>query len=228
MCGRYGLTIDQQELLSIYLIDDRILEDIAPRYNIAPSTLAPVIRTVEGRRRVEEFRWGLIPSWAKDQKIAFSLINARSETVASKPSFRGAWRAGRRCLIPVDRFYEWRKAEGKGPKTPFHIGMADARPFAFAGLWESWAGAGGETLSFTILTTAPNAILSAIDDRMPVILGDPDAWGRWLDPELPSSDLVDLFEPFPHEEMHAYEVSTFVNKPGNEGPECVARVEPAQ
>ena len=226
MCGRYRLSIDQQELLQIY-VAELFLEDWHPRYNIAPTETVPVVvREGEGRR-IEGFRWGLVPSWAKDPAIGNRMINARSETVAEKPSFRGAWRQGRRCLVPTDGFYEWQKpVQEKAPKVPHSIQAADGRPFAFAGLWESWKRDGESLRTFTILTTEASPGLRRIHERMPVILGDSAAWEAWLDPRTPESDLEQLFRPFPDEELHAYPVSTWVNRPGNDGPECVQPVDP--
>jgi putative SOS response-associated peptidase YedK len=167
-------------------------------------------------------RWGLIPSWAKDEKMGARMINARGETVAEKPSFRSAVKT-RRCLIPADGFYEWvRTGEGK---QPHFIHFADARPFAFAGLWERWTKGGGEPLdTCTIITTSPNELIEDLHDRMPVIL-PADRYTEWLEPSPLNPDrLQELLVPHPAEGMEAYPVSTFVNKPANDGPECIARV----
>lgn len=218
----------EQEALSVIFGVEQFLSDYTPRWNIAPSLEVPVIAAPKGRRSLDALRWGLVPFWADDPKIGYGMINARSETVASKPAFRAAWKHRRRCIVPATGFYEWQKGpEPKAPKTPHWIHMADERPFAFAGLWETWKGKGEDAPplhSFTILTTSPNPYVRHIHDRMPVILGEETEWARWLDPELPSDAVADLLRSYPGEEMHAYPVSTYVNKPGNEGPECVEAV----
>jgi len=225
MCGRYRLSIDQQELLDTY-VAELFLEAWQPRYNIAPSQTVPVVVQEGEGRRIEGFCWGLVPSWAKDPSIGNRMINARSETVGEKPSFRGAWRQGRRCLVPANGFYEWQNPlQDKAPKVPHSIQAADGRPFAFAGLWESWNGSGKTLRTFTILTTEASPGLRRIHERMPVILGDSEAWKTWLDPRIPGSDLEPLFRPWPDEELHAYPVSTWVNRPNNDGPECMQPVD---
>jgi len=168
-------------------------------------------------------RWGLVPSWAKDEKMGARMINARGETVAEKPSFRAAVKT-RRCLIPADGFYEWaRKGERK---QPHFIHFADGRTFAFAGLWERWHGGGEPPLeTCTIITTTPNELTATLHDRMPVIL-PPVRFDEWLTPEpLAGQRLEKLLAPHPAEGMEAYRVSTYVNSPRNDGPECIARVD---
>jgi putative SOS response-associated peptidase YedK len=162
-----------------------------------------------------------VPSWAKDESIGARMINARGETVAEKPSFRAAAK-GRRCLIPASGFYEWVKTSDG--KQPHFVHFADARPFAFAGLWERWT-RGAEPLdSCTIITTSPNQLLAELHDRMPVIL-PPERWNEWLAARpLSAERLAEFLVPHPAEEMEAYPVSTHVNRPANDGPECIARV----
>ena len=133
MCGRYSLTVTPDELYRLFGIDDKL--NLQPRFNVAPTQAAPVVRKTGGKKNMDMLRWGLIPPWSKDVSIASKLINARGETVAEKPSFRSAYES-RRCLVPVDGFYEWRTEGGK--KQPFRIGFREGKPFAFAGLWESW------------------------------------------------------------------------------------------
>lgn len=222
MCGRYNLRTPTSELAKIFELDR--WTDVVPRYNIAPTQSAPAIRILDGIRRLDLLRWGLIPSWAQDEKIGNRLINARADGVATKPSFRNALRK-RRCLIPADGFYEWRQTSAKA-KQPFHVTMKDDRPFAFAGLWEHWAKANGEPIeSFTIITTDANELLVEIHDRMPVIL-PPDRYGVWLDPEIDDpAALEPLLEPYPADEMCAIAVSTAVNNPRNDSPACI---EPAK
>lgn len=220
MCGRYGLTLDQQELLANYGAE--LFGEHVPRFNIAPSQDIPVLIEDEGGRRIEAFRWGLVPFWAKDPKIGYRMINARSETADRKPAFRDAWKAGRRCLVLANGFYEWQKpADGKGPKIPHWIRMADGRPFGFAGLWERWGSGDDVIRSCTILTTDANDLVKPLHDRMPAVLGDEAAWKAWVDPDVPSEEVKKLLRPYPGEEMHAHPVSTLVNKPANEGPDCV-------
>jgi putative SOS response-associated peptidase YedK len=218
VCGRFTLTVSARVLADLFDVDD--VPESPPRYNIAPTQKVPVIRSdLEGDRGVAVAHWGLIPSWAKDRKLAARMINARGETVASKPAFRAAVRT-RRCLIPADGFYEWRKLEGG--KQPYLIRFVDGRPFGFAGLWERWHDPEGQSVdSFTIITTAPNHLVDAIHDRMPVIL-DPDDYEEWLKPEqLPPQRLGDLLVACPDEAMEAFPVSARVNNPRNDDPECI-------
>jgi len=168
--------------------------------------------------------WGLIPSWAKDPSIGNRMINARSETLAEKPSFKAAYKR-RRCLVLADGFYEWRKNPDKS-KTPMYVQLESRDPFAFAGLWESWHSPDGDhVLSCTIITTQPNDFVRKIHNRMPVILPRR-AYEQWLDPDEQKPDrLQPLLAPYPAEEMTAYPVSTTVNNPRNETPECIEPVE---
>ena len=224
MCGRFTLFADPADLQELFNLSAPPPADVAslvaPRYNIAPTQ--PVAVIANGETRVLElFKWGLIPSWAKDPKIGNRMINARAETLAEKPSFRTALKK-RRCLILANGFYEW-KREGKS-KTPMYIQMKDGRPFAFAGLWEAWKSPDDREAwikSCTIITTEPNDLMSMIHDRMPVIL-HPRDYAKWLDstPQTPDQ-LKLLIKPFPADEMDAYPVSTLVNKPQNDLPELV-------
>jgi putative SOS response-associated peptidase YedK len=179
-----------------------------------------VVRLNDGQRALKPMRWGLIPSWAKDPTIGNSLINARGETVASKPAFRAAFKS-RRCLIPTTGFYDWAPAGGK-KKQPLHIRMSDGQPFALAGLWERWSDSEGATLeSCTIITTAANELMRPFHDRMPVILAPAD-YGTWLDPTTPPAALHALLRPFPAEGMVVVPVGSYVSNPRNEGPQCLA------
>jgi putative SOS response-associated peptidase YedK len=167
-------------------------------------------------------RWGLIPSWAKDPAIGNRMINARAESVAEKPAFRAAFRR-RRCLVLADGFYEWQK-RGRGPKQPYLIRLRSGRPFAFAGLWESWRAPEGELVeSCTLLTTTPNSLVERIHDRMPVLLHRRDH-ARWLTEGEDPAKLAELLAPFPAEEMAAHPVGLHVNNPRLDGPECVVPV----
>ena len=193
---------------------------VPPRYNVAPSQAVPVVLLNRETtfREVRRMRWGLVPFWAKDPSIGDRMINARAETVAAKPAFRRPFRE-RRCLIPADGFYEWQR-QGR-QKQPWYIRRRDGEPFAFAGLWDLWQPPGEEPLeSCTIVTTAPNALLAPIHDRMPVILARPD-FPRWLDPTYQDLEaLTRLLVPCPVEDFETFPVSLRVNNPANEGAEC--------
>ena len=216
MCGRISLFADEPTLVERFGATP--VRPITPRYNVAPSSEIPVI-TNEEPERIDQFRWGLVPPWADDPKIGNRLINARSETVADKPSFRDAFEA-RRCLVLVDGFYEWqRRPDGN---QPYRICRSDGEPFALAGLWETWQN--GEPLhTTTILTTEPNDLMQPIHDRMPVVLA-PDDERRWLttaDPDERHSLLVPASEP----SLEAYPVSTAVNDPTAEGPALLEEID---
>jgi putative SOS response-associated peptidase YedK len=230
MCGRFTLFSSAEAIAKAFKVD---VPNLVPSYNIAPSQMVNVIlsemrsaaQMPERLERLHRFRWGLIPSWAKDAKIAYKLINARSETVAEKPSFRSAFKH-RRCLIPTDGFYEWQHAEdGKATKKPYFFNLNDRNPFALAGLWERWESAEGEAIeSCTILTTKANDILKPIHDRMPVILDSKD-WDVWLDPKFENkSELQELLVPYPAKMMTSRSVSIKVNSPKHNSPECIEAI----
>ena len=224
MCGRFALFTDLKTLIEAFGLSLAEPPDaFTPRYNIAPTQqVLGICQNADGSRRLKSFRWGLIPHWAKDAAIGNRLINARSETVHEKPSFRQALRY-RRCLIPANGFFEWLR-EGKG-KQPYFIRRKDQAPLAFAGLWESWKGPEGTIESCTILTTEANALIAQIHDRMPVIL-PPSEYDRWLDREVDDPGKLQLlFQPFPAELLEIQPVSAVVNNPLHEGEGCVARVE---
>lgn len=217
MCGRFTLMIDAEELQAEFGLQETPPNHV-PRYNIAPSQPIAVIKEWPARS-MDWMRWGLVPSWAKDPSIGSKMINARSETVQEKPSFRNAFNR-RRCLIPADGFYEWKKASGKGPSTPYFFYASDHKPFAFAGLWEVWQSPdGGELHTCTILTTAANSLVAPVHDRMPVILAG-EALSKWLSPTTPNVWL-DLLKPFPAERMAAHTVSSMVNSPFQDRPELI-------
>lgn len=229
MCGRFTLHSNLNLILQQFALDDA--PDLTPRYNVAPTQDVPIVRATAEGRELAMVRWGLIPSWAKDEKIGNRLLNARSETAAEKPSFRAAFRR-RRCLVVADGFYEWKKVgAAKGaPKQPYYIRMQDHRPFGFAGLWETWRGPKGAELpepkqSCTILTTSPNALMEPLHDRMPVIL-PPGDYEMWLDPSFEGLEALQaLQQPYDPDAMIAEPVSTLVNSPRNESPECIAAIE---
>ena len=212
MCGRFTLITDIDSLQQQFSFQNGELT-YQPRYNIAPTQ--PVLTVVHRGVNLAEFmRWGLIPSWAKDISVGARMINARSETVAEKPSFRRALQQ-RRCLVLADGFYEW---QGKGKaKIPMYIALKTGRSFAMAGLWETWRDPLGEVIrSCTIITTAANEVLEPIHHRMPVILEE-DQEAVWLDPDLTDADrLTGLLKPYPPDMVQAHRVSTLVNTPRND------------
>lgn len=223
MCGRFALATDPMNFIR-FLLEYDTSDAFTPRYNIAPTQPVAVVPN-NGTERIEFFRWGLIPPWAKDPKIGNRMINARAETLSEKPSFRNAYRR-RRCLVLADGYYEWRKEPGGGAKTPFYIRMASEKPFAFAGLWETWRPQDEvePVLSCSIITCSANEMLRSIHHRMPVIL-DQDAYDLWLNPvECPPAALNHLLTPYSPEEMETFAVSRLVNQPKNDSPECILPV----
>jgi putative SOS response-associated peptidase YedK len=222
MCGRFALTTNPAEsetTFSAYTFPEKF----APRFNIAPTQPVLVIPN-DDQNTADFFIWGLIPMWAKDPAIGSRLINARGETLAEKPAFRGSLKY-KRCLILADGFYEWKGAPGRKTKTPFFIHMKDRKPFAFAGLWDSWNGPdGSQVKSCTIITTVPNDLTAIIHNRMPVIL-HPRDYAKWLDPSAQTPDqLKPLIKPFPADMMDAYPVGTLVNTPANDTPDLLIPV----
>ena len=222
MCGRFTLTVSARVLADLFGVED--LPDVRPRYNIAPTQSVLMVRgTSEAQPEFGEARWGLIPGWAKDAKIGARMINARAETVADKPAFRSALRR-RRCLIPSDGFYEWRKLAGG--KQPYLIRFTDGSPFAFAGLWERWHDSDGQAIdSCTIITTTPNDLVAHLHDRMPVILPSRHH-SEWLGSDTFAPErLAELLQPCPASGMEAYPVSKRVNNPANDDSRCIARID---
>lgn len=220
MCGRYTLSSPTDEIASLF--DLVSVPDIPPRYNVAPTQEAAVVRVAAPGepRRLEMLRWGLIPYWAEDASIGNRMINARSESVADKPAYRRSFRR-QRCLIPTDGFYEWQKV-GK-LKQPYHIRRKDRHPFAFAGLWERWRDPDKKLLdSFTILTTDANELIRPLHNRMPVILDRKD-FNLWLDPEANDpAQLLALLVPAPSDGMETVAVSRAVNNPSHDAADCIA------
>jgi len=222
MCGRFTYLLSWSEIVALYGLTavTEMAPDWKPRFNAAPTQTMPVIRlNAAGKRELAALRWGLVPSWSKDPAMGAKLINARAETVAEKPAFRSAFKL-RRCLVPADGFYEWRKLPGGG-KQPYRITMADGAPFAFAGLWERWSKGPEPLETFTIITTTANSLVAPIHDRMPVIIdaADHDAWLEARDTAIPMA----LLRPYPAERMTAYPVSTRVNSPRNDDASVIER-----
>ena len=220
MCGRFTLTADPADLQEAFEWVDFGNADFKPRYNIAPSQPLAVVPN-DGQNKLDFFTWGLVPFWAKDPSIGNRMINARSETLAEKPSFKNAFKR-RRCLILADGFYEWQKVPGQKVKIPTYIRMKNGKPFAFAGLWENWNSPdGSQILSGTIITTEPNSLIAPIHNRMPVILPE-SAYEQWLTPgEVDPQQLSPLLRPFEADKMEAYAVSRLVNNPANDKLECI-------
>jgi putative SOS response-associated peptidase YedK len=219
MCGRFGLSATPEQLALLLDIDPGDIPEMAPRFNIAPTTQAAVVRhNATSHRKVHLVRWGLVPSWAKDQKIGNRLINARAETIADKPAYRSAFKR-RRCLVLTDGFYEWHKVEKT--KQAYHFGLADDSPFALAGLWERWQPdeSAAPLDTFTIVTTEANAVLAPVHHRMPVILA-PGDYDTWLARETPSDEAQALLRPFAPDPMVRWPVSALVNSPRNDDPRC--------
>lgn len=225
MCGRFTLRTSPQRLLEGF---GGSFPEFQPRYNIAPTQLVLAVRaTPEGTgRQAAALRWGLVPSWAKDLKIGANAVNARAETVAEKPMFRAAIKK-RRCLVLADGYYEWR-ADGKA-KQPYHFRYEDQRPFAFAGLWESWRGVDGNDAPLetcTIITTAARGIAATLHERMPVII-PPSDYDRWIAPQpLDVAQLETLLHPPLQDELIPVPVSKVVNSVKNQGPECLEPADP--
>ncbi len=228
MCGRYTLLASPEELSRIFRLPPEEVQrvfDVGPRYNIAPTDRVAAVRLGgDFQREPVMLKWGLIPHWAREASFGARTINARAETVASKPAFRDSFRE-RRCLVLANGFYEWQRAGGH--KQPYYIRMSDGSPFAFAGLWDRWQGLGQVVDSCTIITTQPNAIARPIHDRMPAIL-DAGQHDAWLDANISDvGQLSELLRPFPPDQMIARQVSTLVNKPANDLPECIEPIDGA-
>jgi len=217
MCGRYTLTIDIKTVAEKFGVPASL--DTSPRYNIAPTQeVVSVMRN--GTSHLAWLRWGLIPSWAKDESIGSRMINARAETLTEKPSFKGLLRS-KRCLIVADGFYEWKQENGS--KIPMYMTLKSGEPFAFAGLWDLWKSPDGEHIrSCTIITTEPNDLVAPIHNRMPAILL-PGVYADWLDPDMRDEQaLSHWLAPYPAEEMTARPVSRLVNDPKRDSPELIA------
>jgi putative SOS response-associated peptidase YedK len=221
MCGRFVQAVDPETYAVVFGAEMVVSETLSPSYNVAPTDRVYAVAEHEGRRLLGTFRWGLIPWWAEDDGIGAKHINARAETVATKAAFRDSF-ARKRCIVPVDGFYEWERKEAG--KLPHFVRAADGSPLALAGLWATRTDrdTGERLASCTIITTAPNELLRPIHDRMPVVLA-PQEWGAWLDPQEEDLEaLLALLRPFPASRMVEYPVSTLVNNVRNNYPECIA------
>ena len=221
MCGRYSLRpVDPAALRGRFPIGESLAAE-APHYNITPGADVLAVTTDrEGRPRGERLRWGLVPGWAKDARTGLKMINARAETLAQRPAYREAFQRFR-CLIPADGFYEWAQPAGERRKQPFHITRADGELFAFAGLWSVWhRGEPEELRSFTIVTTAANALIAPVHDRMPVILPR-ESEELWLSRNAPLPELEALLGGIPPEELALRRVGPAVNDARYDGPDCL-------
>lgn len=219
MCGRYTITVSMEDLLIRYLTNDSTMIQYAPKYNVAPMQWLPAVIHNGKENRVGELRWGLVPSWAKDQKMGSKMINARAETLLEKASFKRLV-SNRRCIIPADGFYEW-KRQGSS-KQPMRIGMREGNIFSMAGLYDIWIDSDGKKLSTcTIITTTPNDLMADIHDRMPVILR-PEDESQWLNRENHDvSTLMKLLTPYESSKMQAYPVSSTVGNVRNDSKELI-------
>ena len=222
MCGRYVRKSTRREIAAWFGAEDDDVVAWGESYNVAPQTFQPVVRLNRdsGQREIVLMRWGLIPYWAKDAKMAYSTMNARAETVATAPAFREALKR-RRCLVPADAFYEWQTLDAQH-KQPFAIALARREPYGFAGLWDRWKHENEWLETFTIITTDPNEVVAPLHNRMPVILERKD-YARWLagDGEVPA---LDLLRPYPAEQMTAWKVDKAV---GNVRNDCAQLLDPA-
>ena len=218
MCGRFTQRADSKKIAKEFEVAE--VPAVEARYNIAPTQeILAVLERGHGREAMF-FKWGLVPSWARDTSMGARLINARSETVAEKPAFRQAFRQ-RRCIIPADGFYEWQRVGGR--KQPFFFRMLDEWQFGFAGLWERWEGEGEVINSCAILTTEANEILRPVHDRMPVIL-HPEDYELWLDSDVRKLDLVkEVLRPYPAGEILGHPVGASVNSPRSQGAGLIER-----
>lgn len=223
MCGRYSVRFNNAAVQRLYNLQRDVPYDL--KYNVAPTNLMPVVRqAADGTRHADRLRWGLIPFWAKEAKVGYSMINARAETIDEKAAFKTRLKK-RRCIVPVSGFYEWEKLDDKGKvKQPWYIYPADGEIWSFAGLWESWTDkASGEAIeSYTIVTTQANKFMATMHDRMPVILDDATISTR-LDPKVEDVEVLkDFLRPAPGEWMARHKVNSAVGNVKTQGPDCIA------
>jgi putative SOS response-associated peptidase YedK len=223
MCGRFAQERPASDLAEIFAAEP-LADDPGPRYNVAPTDDALVVVQREDRRAITAYRWGLVPHWATDLKSGSRMFNARAETITTSPAFRAAF-ARRRCLVPVEAFYEW-KREGS-VRQPFAIRRVDGRPLVLAGVWAGWRDPASDPeaplvrRTFSIVTTTPNDAMAALHDRMPVIVPD-EAWHRWLDPTpADPGELVAMLQPSDAVELRIHPVERLVNDVRRDGPELL-------
>jgi putative SOS response-associated peptidase YedK len=224
MCGRYTLTTPGEQLRDVFGLEENL--ELAPRFNIAPTQMAPVVRAGQrGSTEMALLRWGLVPYWAEETSIGNRLINARAETVDRKPAYRDSF-AGRRCLVVADGFYEWQPI-GRH-KQPYFFSRADGEPFAIAGIWSRWTRGSEPVESFALITTEANDVVRPVHSRMPAIL-EPEVWESWLygGAERLSSRL-DALRPARNELLRGHAVSTYVNSPANDTSRCLEAIEPSE
>jgi putative SOS response-associated peptidase YedK len=221
MCGRFALPVSVAAIEQFISMQHILLSGYEPSYNVAPGSQVPVITESRNGRVLENYRWGLIPFWAKEEQVGYKMINARSETAAEKPSFKNPWK-NKRCVVPVSGFYEWKKEEGG--KIPWYITEVGVDVSLFAGLWDSWRSpSGAEVKSFTIVTKSADEFMSSLHHRMPVIL-TPELADLWLTPGINDpgrvGDIVCGCSP----ELQAWPVDRYVNSPANNSPRCIEPV----
>lgn len=221
MCGRFTLFTNIEEIIDRFDIQAAFNDEYHSSYNVAPTHSVLSVINDGTKNRLGYLRWGLIPSWAKDEKIGYKMINARSETIAEKVSFKNAYK-NKRCLILADSFYEWKKTPER--KIPMRIKLKNNAPFGMAGLWESWKSPNGMIHSCTVITTTPNELMTSIHDRMPVILR-PEDEEIWLDSSIHDTEYLKQFlKPIDSQHMEAFEVSSNVNSPKNNAPHLIERI----
>jgi putative SOS response-associated peptidase YedK len=228
MCGRFVSASPPDEIAKYFGVQEVSETVLETNYNVAPTTDIYTVLETAGVRRLEPIHWGLVPIWAKDMKVGNRMINARAETLAEKNAYKRAFKK-RRCIIPADGFYEWKKVPGQKKKQPYFIERTDGEPFAFAGLWEVWRGPdreGDPIASCTIITGEPNEKMAEIHDRMPIML-PPSAWDAWLDGDVDDLDMLGKFlVPAPAKLITIHPVSTEVNNVRNQGPHLMDPVDP--
>ena len=222
MCGRYYRRSDKQQIAEAFRLGLPTTFEILPSFNVAPQSFQPIVRVTEdtGERELASLRWGLVPYWSKDSKIAYSTINAKAETLATSPTFREAFKR-RRCLIPLDGFYEWQSINARS-RQAYAVSLKNSSLFAVAGLWDRWKDkATGQALeTFTLITTDPNELMEPFHNRMPVILRSAD-YDRWMQAADPERLPVDLLRPFPEDEMAAWKVGPAVGNVRNDSPDLI-------
>lgn len=224
MCGRAKLPDDVSEIKLDLKIDFDEIENYQPRWNVAPTSQLPVVISRNGKRILTLMRWGLVPSWAKDVKTGHATFNARAEGIETRPVFRGAWKAHRRCLVVADGYYEWRVAD----KQPFAVALGNRGPMTFAGLWDLWRDPLTATAkplkSFAIVTTPANTLLQQLHDRMPAVIA-PDNWAAWLgETEATEPQLKALLRPYPDSAMAFWPVDRKVGNVKNDSPDLFSRI----